>query len=219
MILGFALALMLQAPAAPANDHEYTDLIRIKASDIYNKYISQHQVSEAEKKELQDLFKFRDFVGKAMDGRQVNFHLKNEPGFKPAKVLILSYVAEWCKNCKYEAPYLRELYNKHKAKGLEIVARSEYSEVDKMKAVIEQFRMPYPVITGSVIAYDEREKIRLETFQYLLRSTLGDKRKWGTPFSIIIINGDLENPYVALGEMKADEVTPLIERALSDSRN
>src|SRR5688572_756109 len=158
MILGLALVLMLQTPpAAPANDHEYSDLVRIKASDIYNKYVSSHAASEADKKELKELFQFQDFVGKAMDGRVVNFHLPKEAGYKPAKVLILTYVAEWCQNCKYEAPYLRELYLKHKGKGLEIVARSEYSEVAKMKAVVEQFKTPYPVITGSVIAYDERE--------------------------------------------------------------
>jgi thiol-disulfide isomerase/thioredoxin len=213
MILGLMLALALQQ--APANDHEYTDIMKIKASEIYNKYISEHTVSAEEKAELKDLFQFKDFAGKAMDGRSVNFHLPKEPGYKPAKVLILTYVAEWCKNCNYEAPYLRDIYNKYKSRGLEIVARSEYSEVDKMKAVVEKHQTPYPVITGSVIAYNEREKIRLETFQYLLRSTLGDKRKWGTPFSIIILNGDLENPHVVMGEMKSDQVNALIERGLA----
>ncbi|MBI4471067.1 MAG: redoxin domain-containing protein [Acidobacteria bacterium] len=214
MILALLTALVLQQAAAPANDHEYTDLLKIKASEIYNKYVSEHQVSEADKKELRDLFQFKDFIGKAMDGRMVNFHSPKDPGYKPAKVLIMSYVAEWCKNCNYEAPYLRDLYHRYKSRGLEIVARSEYSEVEKMKAVIEKHQTPYPVITGSVIAYNEREKIRLETFQYLLRSTLGDKRKWGTPFSIIVINGDLENPYVVLGEMKSEQVNELIERSL-----
>jgi ribosome biogenesis protein Nip4 len=218
MILGLMLAMALQqapaAAAAPANDHEYTDVMKIKASEIYSKYISEHAVSAREQAELKELFQFKDFAGKAMDGRSVNFHLKNESGYRPAKVLILTYVAEWCKNCNYEAPYLRDLYLKYKSRGLEIVARSEYSEVDKMKAVVERHQTPYPVITGSVVAYNEREKIRLETFQYLLRSTLGDKRKWGTPFSIIVLNGDLENPYVVMGEMKSEQVNDLIERAL-----
>jgi thiol-disulfide isomerase/thioredoxin len=189
--------------------------MRIKASDVYNQYVSANNVSDAEKAELKELFQFRDFVGKAMDGRNVNFHLPKEPGFKPARVLILTYVAEWCANCNYEAPYLRDIYHKYKSRGLEIVARSEYSEVDKMKAVVERHQTPYPVITGSVIAYNEREKIRLETFQFLLRNALGDKRKWGTPFSLIVLNGDLENPYVVLGEMKSDQVNDLIERTLS----
>jgi len=83
-----------------------------------------------------------------------------------------------------------------------------------MKAVIERHHTPYPVITGSVVAYDQRQTIRMETFQYLLRTTLGDKRTWGTPFSIIVINGDLNNPYIVMGEMKADQVDPLIEKSL-----
>jgi len=216
MILGLVLAMMLQQ--APANDHEYIDIVKINLTDVYNKYISEHPVTEAQKKELKELFDFRDFVGTAMDGRYVNLTQPKEKGYKASKVLIMSYVAEWCKNCNYEAPYLRDIYKKYNSRGLEIVARSEYSEVDKMKAVIERHQTPYPVITGSVVAYSERQKIRLETFQYLLRSTLGDKRTWGTPFSIIVINGDFKNPYIVLGEMKADQVDALLEKNLGTAR-
>jgi len=216
MILGLMLAAMLQQAPAPAA-HEYTDLLKVNLTDLYNKYVAEHQVTEAQKKELKELFQFKDFVGKAMDGRYVNFHQPKEKGYKPAKVLIMSYIAEWCPNCNYEAPYLRDIYNKYNSRGLEIVGRSEYSEVDKMKAVIERHHTPYPVITGSVIAYSERQKIRMETFQYLLRTTIGDKRTWGTPFSIIVINGDLNNPYVVMGEMKAEQVDPLLEKALGIS--
>src|SRR5438552_15232708 len=216
MILGLMLAAMLQQAPAPAA-HEYTDLLKVNLTDLYNKYVAEHQVTEAQKKELKELFQFKDFIGKAMDGRYVNFHQPKEKGYKPAKVLIMSYIAEWCPNCNYEAPYLRDIYNKYNSRGLEIVGRSEYSEVDKMKAVIERHHTPYPVITGSVIAYSERQKIRMETFQYLLRTTIGDKRTWGTPFSIIVINGDLNNPYVVMGEMKAEQVDPLLEKALGIS--
>jgi peroxiredoxin len=214
-MMGLVLALLLQqAPAAKPAEHEYTDLKKINLTEIYNKYIAEHQVSDAEKKELKELFQFRDFVGKAMDGRYVNFHQPKEKGYKPAKVLIMTYIADWCPNCNYEAPYLRDLYNKYNSRGLEIVARSEYSDVEKMKAVIERHHTPYPVITGSISTYEERQKIRMETFQYLLRTTLGDKRTWGTPFSIIVINGDLNNLYVVMGEMKADQVDPLVEKGL-----
>jgi peroxiredoxin len=221
MVLGLVLAMMLQqapVPAAPADDHEYTDVRKINVTEIYNKYVSEHQVSDKEKQDLKELFQFRDFVGTAMDGRYVNLNQPGEKGYKPSKVLIMSYVAEWCVNCNYEAPYLRDLYNKFNSRGLEIVARSEYSEVDKMKAVVERHKTPYPVITGSVIQYDDRQKIRMETFQYLLRSTLGDKRTWGTPFSIIVINGDMQNPYVVMGEMKAAQIIPIVEKALGITR-
>ena len=201
-----------------ADDHEYTDLTKINLTDVYNKYVSEHQVSDAQKKELKELFLFKDFVGKTMDGGYVNFHQPKEKGYKPAKVLIMSYIAEWCKNCNYEAPYLRETYKKYHLRGLEIVGRSEYSEVDKMKQMLAKNQTPYPVITGSVIAYSERQKIRMETFQYLLRNTLGDKRTWGTPFSIIVINGDVNNPYIAMGEMKWDQLDALLERTLGTTQ-
>src|SRR5262249_47229379 len=207
LMLALVLALLLQqAPAA----HEYTDLLKVNLPEVYNKYVAEHQGSETQKKELKDLFQFKDFVGKAMDGRYVNFHQPKEKGYKSAKVLIMTYIADWCPNCNYEAPYLRDMYNKYNSRGLEIVARSEYSDVEKMKAVIERHHTPYPVITGSVISYDERQKIRMETFQYLLRTALGDKRTWGTPFSIIVINGDLNNLYVVRGEMKPEQVDPLV---------
>jgi thiol-disulfide isomerase/thioredoxin len=220
MVLGLVLAMMLQqtpAPDAPAA-HEYTDVRRINVTEVYNKYISEHPVSEKEKKDLKELFQFRDFVGAAMDGRYVNLNHPKEKGYKPSKVLIMSYVADWCVNCNYEAPYLRDLYNKYNSRGLEIVARSEYSDPVKMKAVIELHKTPYPVISGSVIDYSDRQKIRMETFQYLLRSTLGDKRVYGTPFSIIVINGDMKNPYVVMGEMKAAQIDPIVEKALSVTR-
>ena len=76
--------------------------------------------------------------------------------------------------------------------------------------------MKYPVIIGSVVAYDDRETVRMETFQYLLRKTVGDTRKWGTPFNIIIVDGDVENPYVVVGEMISDQVNKLIQDTLSE---
>ena len=215
MILGLMLAMLFQQAAAPLNPHEYSDLVQINASEILARHVSGRAVSEGQKLELKDLFRFRDFTGKALNGRQVNFHLPAEKGFKPAKVLIMTYVAEWCENCEYEVPYLKQLYKKYKSRGLEIVARSEYSEVKKLRALISHDKWPYPVLRGSEIAYDEREKIRMETFQYLLRSTLGDQRKWGIPFTIIVVHGELENPYVVAGEMKEDQVNDLIERSLA----
>jgi thiol-disulfide isomerase/thioredoxin len=217
MILGLILALALQNPVA--DDHEYSDLLKISASDVLQEYLSENPTaSTTELENLGKLFQFHDFFGTALDGRNINFHLPSEPGHKPAKILLLSYTAEWCVNCNYEAPYLGELYDKYHSKGLEIVTRTEYSEVDKVREFIGRHEMKYPVIIGSIVAYDDRENIRMETFQYLLRNALGDSRKWGTPFNIIVIDGDIGNPYVVVGEMKSDQVNDLIERTLSGTQ-
>ncbi len=217
MISSLILALALQAPVA--DDHEYADLLHVKASEVLAKYLSDNPVTvPADLAKLKDLFRFQDFYGTALDGGRVNFHLPAEPEYEQAKILLLSYTAEWCKNCNYEAPYLGELYEKYHSRGLEIVTRTEYSEIDKVRDFIAKHDMKYPVIIGSVVAYDERETIRMETFQYLLRKTLGDSRKWGTPFNIIIVDGDVENPYVVVGEMKSDQVNDLIEQALAGTQ-
>ena len=217
MIWSLILALASQAPVA--DDHEYADLLHVKAAEVFEKYVADNPVTDPTVlSKLEDLFQFQDFYGTALDGREVNFHLPSEPGYEKAKILFLSYTAEWCKNCNYEAPYLGELYDKYHSRGLEIVTRTEYSEVDKVRDFIAKHDMKYPVIIGSVVAYDERETIRMETFQYLLRKTIGDTRKWGTPFNIIIVDGDIENPYAVVGEMKSDQVNDLIERTLAGTQ-
>ena len=217
MILSLVLALALQSPVA--DDHEYSDLLRISASGVLEEYLSENPALDAAALgELKELFQFHDFYGTALDGTNINFHLPSEPGYRSAKILFMSYTAEWCVNCNYEAPYLAELYRKYHSKGLEIVTRTEYSELDKVREFIARHQMQYPVIIGSEIAYDDRETIRMETFQYLLRKALGDSRKWGTPFNIIVVDGDIENPYVVVGEMKSDQVNDLIERTLSGTQ-
>lgn len=213
MILGLILAVTLQGVVA--DDHEYSDLLRISVSEVLEKYLSNNPVSDPlELAKVTELFQFKDFQGQTLRGRKVNFHLPSEPDYKAVKLLLLSYTAEWCKNCNYEAPVLRKLYERYHEKGLEIVTRTEYSEVNKVRDFVSKHEMQYPVIIGSTVEYEERETIRLETFQYLLRNTLGDSRTWGTPFNIIIVKGDIENPYIVLGEMKSDQINDLIEKTL-----
>jgi len=217
MILGLALALALQG--ANAANHEYSDLLQIRASQVFDDHVSENPVADpAEMEELKKLFRFYDFHGTALDGRQINFHLPSEPGYKPSKILFLTYTAEWCPNCNYEASHLAEIYDKYHSRGLEIVARTEYSEVEKVREFVARHDLKFPVIIGSIVAYDERETIRMETFQYVLRKALGDARKWGTPLNIIVVDGDIENPYVVVGEMKSDQINDLIERTLAGSR-
>ena len=216
MILSLMVALALQGGASK---HEYSDLLQVRTPQVFDDYVSEHPVADpAELAELKKLFQFHDFHGTALDGGEINFHLPSEPGYKPAKILFLSYTAEWCPNCRYEASYLGEIYDKYHSWGLEIVARTEYSEVDKVREFVARHDVKFPVIIGSVVAFDERETIRMETFQYVLRKALGDARRWGTPFTIIVANGDIDNPYVVVGEMKSDQVNDLIERTLAGSR-
>src|SRR5215469_10557100 len=99
-MMALLLALVLQQAAAKPADHEYTDLLKVNLPEVYNKYVAEHQVSEAEKKDLKELFQFKDFVGTSMDGKYVNFHQSKEKGYKSAKVLIMTYIADWCPNCK-----------------------------------------------------------------------------------------------------------------------
>ncbi len=203
------LFLISLAFAEPITVHEYTDLMQINIPETVMKV--QQKVPQVGGQELLNLFKFQDFVGKTLDGKEVNFHLPHEKNFKPFKFLILSYFAEWCGNCNYEAPLLRDLYQKYSSRGLQIVGRSEYSELKKVKQFMAKHKIPYPVIVGSI---EKSEQARLNTFLLVLRKALGDQRNWGTPFNIIIVNGDIENPFVASGEMRIDQLEKLIQKTL-----
>ena len=57
----------------------------------------------------------------------------------------------------------------------------------------------YPVIIGS--SFPENDDGFQATNHWLLRNFYGDKRKWGTPTSLVFVDGNMENPYLFLGEI------------------
>ena len=80
------------------------------------------------------------FAAKDING--VDFDMKNLIG---KKVVIIDFWASWCVPCRQANPHLKELHNKYKDKGLEVVcvADNDSSEPTWRKAVaddkIEQF--------------------------------------------------------------------------------
>jgi len=58
---------------------------------------------------------------KALDLNQQTITLSK---FKGRNVILLDFWASWCKPCREEIPYLKELYIKYQSKGFEIIAIS-----------------------------------------------------------------------------------------------
>ncbi|MBI3008883.1 MAG: TlpA family protein disulfide reductase, partial [Candidatus Omnitrophica bacterium] len=56
-----------------------------------------------------------DFVLKDLEGKDVKLS-----DFK-GKVMILDFWATWCPPCRKEIPHFKELYDKYKSQGLEII--------------------------------------------------------------------------------------------------
>jgi len=100
-------------------------------------------------------FAFPDITGKVLSNTDERFR---------GKVVIVSISGSWCPNCHDEAPFLAELYNKYRAKGLEIVALSFEEETQKGKgyprllAFNKRYGINYPVVLAGEQA-DLAEKV------------------------------------------------------------
>ena len=75
-------------------------------------------------------------AGKLLDGTP--FNLQNMRG----RVVIVSFWASWCPNCRKEMPLLNELYTKYHAQGLDVIGISiddSDDAVAQVKSAIQGF--------------------------------------------------------------------------------
>jgi thiol-disulfide isomerase/thioredoxin len=85
-------------------------------------------------------FKFPDLNGRVY----------TEADFR-GKPLIVTITGSWCPNCRDEAPFLAELYERYHGKGLEITAlcfeeASDAEQHAQLRAFIRKFGMQYPAL-------------------------------------------------------------------------
>ena len=66
---------------------------------------------------------------------------------KPGKVTIVDFWATWCEPCKKSFPKLQELYVKHKASGLEIVAISVDDEKNGIPDFVKTHGAKFPQLS------------------------------------------------------------------------
>ncbi len=96
---------------------------------------------EESKKVRADLVKgaaFPDFEEKDLDGKPLSIS-----GLK-GKVVLVDFWATWCGPCIFELPNVLTTYEKHHAKGFEIVGISFDSDRKKLESFIKQKSMPWP---------------------------------------------------------------------------
>ena|GEM_PF-570249 len=151
---------------------------------------------------------YPDFTRKTADGTG-EIHLTEFVAGKP--LVLVSTFAGWCKNCNWEAPVLANLYEKYHARGFDIIQVSEYTHPVDVAKFLERHHPPFVVVTGSTTTDDAT---REGTDHYRFRKQVGDKRKWGTPFNVFIVNGDLSKPLVVAGELMQDDIDAFIARKL-----
>lgn len=106
---------------------------------------------------------------------EVSVTLEKGGEFKPAdakgKVLVVDFWATWCAPCKASFPRVDAIYQKHKAKGLEVVAVNEDEDVKKVPAFLAETKPSF------TIAFDHDGKAA-ETYgvQTMPSSFLVDRR-------------------------------------------
>ena len=97
------------------------------------------------------------------------------------KLVLVVYWAPWCPNWRHDLAFVQSLHDKYAAAGLAVIGVGEYDPVDKMKAHLDQFKLTFPMVYES-----DSQAARLTSNHYLLRTAAGDKRKWGTPWYVLL---------------------------------
>jgi peroxiredoxin len=157
--------------------------------------------------------KLKDFTFPTLDGRAIN--LRDAANGK--RLVLVHYFAAWCHNSNYDVVTINKLYARYKSEGFEVVGVCEYSSADELRAFVEQHRPAYPVcVEGS----DKADRAKSTHHKY--RREADDKRKWGTPFNVMVRAEDI-NPegdtfakrvHAAAGELIEEDAEKFIKQYL-----
>lgn len=119
---------------------------------------------------------------------------------KNKKLVMVVYFAPWCHNWKSEAALVAKLHEKYKDKGFAVIGVSNYAAPQDTVAYFGEKGAPYTVVVES----DSREA-RDKTEHYTCRIKTGDKRRWGSPYHVLLEPAKFAKSGEVLAE-KADYV-------------
>jgi thiol-disulfide isomerase/thioredoxin len=126
------------------------------------------------------------------------------------KIQFISFFAEWCPNCEFEAINLKTYIDRYSpAIGFSIVM--QFSSNSKSKKFVSKFKLNSKLIEPECLLKDEN--LNKETSFYKFRKVLNDERKWGVPFHIIrIIKQKGEEIFVIKGESRKEDLQNFLDR-------
>lgn len=138
-------------------------------------------------------------------------------------VVIVEYLAGWCPNSNRNGHIVERLWTKYRERGLGVVGVAEYSDADELRIHIGRIGIDYTF----VVETRKREQ-RKDSSHYKYRRAVGDKRKWGTPFYVIIDTRDIEpatqngplvrRVYTVSGELVEAEADQFIRERVADAQ-
>jgi glutathione peroxidase-family protein len=124
-----------------------------------------------------------DFTLKTTDGR--DFNLRDYA--RDRRMVVVAYVAGWCPNSNRNGHVLKRLYDKYHDRGLGVVVVMEYSDAGEIRIHMNRIGIDYPVVVET-----DRQGQRKDSQHYKYRRQADDRRKWGTPFYVLIDARDVE---------------------------
>jgi AhpC/TSA family len=158
---------------------------------------------------------FFDFDYKTAEDRP--FNLRDYASGK--QVIVVEYFAGWCPNSNRNGHVIERLWTRYRGRGLGVVGVAEYSDADELRIHINRIGIDYPVVIETTRKWNRKDSTH---FKY--RRAVGDKRKWGTPFYVIIQSQDVEplsgrvlarRVFTVTGELVESEAEQFIEQRLS----
>jgi hypothetical protein len=159
---------------------------------------------------------FYDFTYKTAEERGLNLREYAED----KSVIIVEYFAGWCANSNRNGHVIARLWAKYRERGLGVIGIAEYSDADELRIHVNRIGIEYPIVIETKKRTDRKDSIH---FKY--RRAAGDKRKWGTPFYVIIDARDIEpiagkaplarRVFTVSGELVESEAEQFIEPRLT----
>lgn len=138
-------------------------------------------------------------------------------------VVIVEYLAGWCPNSNRNGHIVERLWTKYRERGLGVVGVAEYSDADELSIHIGRIGIDYPFVVET-----RKRDQRKDSLHYKYRRAVGDKRKWGTPFYVIIDARDVEpavpkgplarRVYTVSGELVEADADQFIRERVADAQ-
>ena len=125
-----------------------------------------------------------------------------------SQIKFITFFAEWCPNCEYEAIELKKYYDTHHL-CIDFSMIMLFSSKEKSKRFINNCQLNMNDYYGDINSKDE--DLNIKSTYYEFRNTLGDERKWGVPLHIIMKPvKPINEIYVVKGESIRDEINKLL---------
>jgi len=130
------------------------------------------------------------------------------------KVLLISFMAEWCSNCHYEALILNGIYGAWHNSGFDMTIVVEYSDLDAWEdRFMRKHDIHIPYFFGEL--NEKNETLRDNIAHTRIRKLMNDQRIWGVPLHILIVSGNLKETYFVTGEFKPGALEQFLKDYIS----